>query len=396
MSLLFTPGKLGSLETKNRFVRAATFEATAGENGEVTPSILKIYRQLAKGEVGLIISGMMYVHPQGKAYPRQTGIYDDALLPGLQSLANTVHKNGGKIIFQLAHSGRQSSKEVIGRMPLGPSRSWPDSTYLVWPKAMTEDDILHTIEAFGRAAQRAAAAGADGIQLHAANGYLLNQFLSPFFNRRRDAWGGSAENRFRIVKEVYRRVRKAMPAGMPLIVKLNMDEHTPVRGITPELALKYAVWLAELGIDALEPAAGTISFSNFHIWRGAVPTTDMVRSLPFWLKPAGYLMLHHMEGKFDFSGGYLIPALQSLRAGIGNIPLFSGGGMRTRAEMEEVLNNHTADFITLCRPLMREPLLVKKLREGASDHAECTSCNRCVAGAMNHLETRCYVKGLPV
>lgn len=396
MSHLFTPGKLANLKIKNRLVRAATFEAMAGEHGEATPSLLKVYRQLAKGEVGLIITGMMYVHLQGKAYPRQIGIHNDAMLPGLKSLADAVHKNGGKIIFQLAHSGRQSSREVIGRTPLAPSRSWPDTTYLVWPKAMTEDDILQIIEAFGKATQLAVAAGADGIQLHAANGYLLNQFLSPFFNHRRDAWGGSAENRFRIVKEVYSRVRKVMPAGMPLIVKLNTHEHTPVRGITPELALLYARWLAELGIDALEPAAGTISFSNFHIWRGAVPTRDIVRSLPFWLKPGGYLMLHYMEGKFDFSGGYLIPALKSLRASMGNVPLFSGGGMRTRAEMEEVLNNHTADFIALCRPLIREPLLVKKLREGTSDHADCTSCNRCVAGALNHLETRCYVKGLPI
>ena len=107
-------------------------------------------------------------------------------------------------------------------------------------------------------------------------------------------------------------------------------------------------------------------------------------------------MLHNMEGNFDFSGGYLIPTLESLRASMKNIPLFSGGGMRTKAEMEEVLNKHTADFITLCRPLMKEPLLVKKLREGTADHAECTSCNRCVAGVMNNLETRCYVKGLPI
>jgi len=396
MPLLFTPGKLGALETRNRFVRAATFEAMAGEHGEVTPSLLKVYQQLAKGEVGLVITGMMYVHPQGKAYPRQTGIYDDAMLPGLTSLTDAVHEHGGKVIFQLAHSGRQTTKEVIGRTPFSPSRSLPDSTYLVWPRAMTEDDILQTIEAFGKAARLAVAAGADGIELHAANGYLLNQFLSPFFNRRRDAWGGGGENRFRYVKEVYDRVRDALPAGMPLIVKLNTYEHTPLRGITPELALSYARWLAELGIDALEPAAGTVSFSNFHIWRGAVPTRDIVRALPFWLKLGGYLMLRNMEGKFDFSGGYLIPVLRSLRAVTKGVPLFSGGGLRTRAEMEEVLNDKIADFITLGRPLIREPLLVKKLREGRSDHADCTSCNRCVAGALNHLETRCYEKGLPI
>ena len=242
----------------------------------------------------------------------------------------------------------------------------------------------------------AVAAGADGIRLHAANGYLLNQFLSPFFNRRRDAWGGSAENRFRVVKEVNSRVREAMPTGMPLIMKLNTYQHTPFRGITPKLALIYSSWLAELGIDALEPAAGTISFSNFHIWRGAIPTKDIVRSLPFWLKPVGYLMLHNMEGKFDFSGGYLIPTLPSLRASMRDVPLFSGGGLRTRTEMEKVLNDNVADFITLCRPLIREPLLVRKMREGTSEHADCTSCNRCVAGALNHLETRCYVKGLPI
>lgn len=194
--------QIGNLEIQNRFVHSATYECMAGENGEVSDELIKRYSYLAKGGIGLIIPGYLYIHPKGRAVKFQTGIYSDDLVEGLRQLVRAVHMEGTKIIFQLVHSGRQTTKEFIGQTPMGPSKGARDAIFMVKPKEMTEEEIQEVIKAFGAAAKRAKEAGADGVQIHAAHGYLVNQFLSPFFNHRTDAWGGSAEKRFRFLKEI--------------------------------------------------------------------------------------------------------------------------------------------------------------------------------------------------
>ena len=189
MPTILTPINIGTTQIQNRFVHSATYEAMASEGGEVTDALLKRYQNLSRGEIGLIIPGYMYVHPLGRAAKFGIGIHDDDMIPGLKKLVKAVHKHGGKIAFQLNHAGRQTTKAVIGQTPIGPSRVGRDPVNFVKPREMNEDDIQDAIEAFGGAANRAAEAGADGIQLHAAHGYLINEFLSPFFNRRDDGWG---------------------------------------------------------------------------------------------------------------------------------------------------------------------------------------------------------------
>jgi 2,4-dienoyl-CoA reductase-like NADH-dependent reductase (Old Yellow Enzyme family) len=396
MSKLFTPKKLGNIEIKNRFVHSATYECLARENGEVTDEIISRYRNLGRGEVGLIIPGHLYVHPLGKALQNQTGIHDDDLIPGLKKLVEAVHQESGKIAFQLSHSGRQSKKAVIGQTPMGPSSVVRDPTGFFKPRAMSNDEIQEVILAFGQAARRAVEAGADGIQLHAAHGYLINQFLSPFFNRREDDWGGSDENRFRFMKEVFLEIKKVLPEGMPLLVKLNTHDHTPQKGITLPLAAKYAGWMAELGIDGLEVSCGSTVFSPMNLCRGAVPVKEILQPFPWWQRLMGRLALNKWVGKYDLEEGYNLEAAKMIRPVLGEIPLFLVGGMRTKAKMEEVLDNNHADFISMSRPFIREPFVVKKFKEGRADAVACVSCNRCSAAiVMNEMPIRCYDNGLP-
>ncbi len=211
MSVLFSPVKLGNLEVRNRFVHSATTESMAGENGEVTEALIKRYANLAGGGVGLIIPGAMHVQPSGRHFKLATGIHDDDMIPGLREMVEAVHAGGAKIVFQLNHAGRQTTRETIGQKPVGPSSYKRDPINFVKPREMSEDEVRETIRCFGRAAGRAAAAGADGVQIHAAHGYLVNQFISPFFNVRKDRWGGSDENRFRFLAEVYAEVRANLP-----------------------------------------------------------------------------------------------------------------------------------------------------------------------------------------
>jgi 2,4-dienoyl-CoA reductase-like NADH-dependent reductase (Old Yellow Enzyme family) len=316
-------------------------------------------------------------------------------MPGLKQLTDRVHQEGGKIVFQLAHAGRQTTRGLIGQIPLGPSSSGRDPVNFVKPKEMTEDEIIEIVNAFGAAANRAVEAGADGIQLHGAHGYLINEFLSPFFNSRTDSWGGSDENRFRFLKEVLQEIKPLVPDGFPILVKLNTYDHTPKEGITPSLAVRYAEWLTELRIDGLETSCGTGNYSYMNMCRGDVPTDELLKALPWWQKPMGRLMIGKLEGKYDLVEGYNLEAAKMIKPVLGNTPLFLVGGMRTVSHMEEVLESGHADFISMSRPFIREPFLANKIKEGKLDKVSCVSCNRCLAAVPNDIPIYCYNKGFP-
>lgn len=395
MSVLFSPRKIGNVELPNRFVNSATYEAMAKETGEVSDELIKRYARLAKGGIGLCITGLMYVHASGRGYKNQTGIYDDRMIPGLKKLVDAVHQAGGRIAFQIAHCGRQTTKSMVGTTPLAPSSRGRDPMYFVKPKEMTEDQIVETIKAFGAAARRAVEAGADGIQLHGAHGYLISEFLSPYFNIRTDSWGGSDENRFRFLKEIYAEVKKAVPDGFPVMVKLNANDYTPKKGVTPPLATKYAGWLAELGIDAVEVSCGATNYSYMNMCRGDVPKAEMIQGLSWWEKPVGHLMLGKLVGKYDLVEGYNLETAKMIKPVIGDTALFLVGGMRTVSQMEKVLEKKYANFISMSRPFIREPFLVNKIKEGKMDRVSCVSCNRCLAAVANGIPVYCYNKGFP-
>ena len=395
MSVLFTPVTLGDVEIKNRFVQSATYECMAARNGMITDNLVRRYVRFAEGGVGLSITGYMYVHPSGRAMPYQTGIDNDDKIEGLKNLADAVHAADGRIVFQLAHAGRQTTRDTINRTPMAPSKAMPDSVYMTRARAMTPEDIREMTAAFGAAAARAAAAGADGVQVHAAHGFLVNQFLSPFFNRRSDAYGGSDENRFRFLKEIVLDIRKNMPADKLILVKMNTQDYTPRDGIDLDLAQKYAEWLAGLKIDGLEVSCGTLSYSMFNMVRGNVPTEEIVKNFAWWRKFLGRLMLKKMEGRFDLEEGYNDHAAEQIKPVLGRIPLLLVGGLRRVVHMEELIENGTADVVSMSRPFIREPNLVKRIETGQTDAAACVSCNKCFAAAANDIPVYCYNRKYP-
>ncbi len=372
MSILFSSFKIGQLTVKNRFMHSATYEAMSGSDGIVSEGLLKRYRQLAKGETGLIVPGHMNVHPTGKAGLKQTGIFSDDLLEGLKQLVSVIHEEKGKVVFQLAHAGRQTRKEITGMDPIAPFNNGTDPTFGVEPRVMTEVDIQEMITAFGDAARRAADAGADGVQIHAAHGYLVNQFLSPFFNRRDDEWGGSDENRFRFLKQVFLAIKNKIPSDMAVLIKLNTNDFTPQAGIDPELAARYAKWLVELGIDGIEISSGTLSYSPLAMSRNK-----------------------DVEGTFSLQENYHLDAADIIKPVIGDTTLMLVGGVRRLVQMEHIVETKKADMISMCRPFIREPHLVKRFASGKTDVAGCVSCNNCLLAVRKSLPVKCYVKGLP-
>jgi 2,4-dienoyl-CoA reductase-like NADH-dependent reductase (Old Yellow Enzyme family) len=236
---------------------------------------------------------------------------------------------------------------------------------------------------------------ADGIQLHAAHGYLINEFLSPYFNHRNDLWGGSEENRFRLLRSIVIEIKKIMQEEMPLIVKLNSNDYTPGEGITSSLAASYAKRLAALNIDGIEVSCGTSSRSPWNTCRGDIPVQEIIKSFTESQRSKVENFLNTMVGKFDLREGYNLEAAMLMRPVMGNIPLFVVGGFRHVSNMEEAIRNGYTDLISMCRPFIGEPYLVKHIKEGKVNTASCTSCNKCPAAVVNDMPVKCYYKGFP-
>lgn len=386
----FSPIRIGFLEIGNRFVHSATHEAMATVYGEVTEGLVKRYQVLAKGEIGLIIPGFMFIDRAGKAAPYQTGIHCDEMIPGLKRIVDAVHEREGKIVFQLSHAGRQTTRRTTGQRPIAPSGSFRDPINILKPHEMNEEEIHGVITSFGEAARRAMEAGVDGIQLHAAHGYLINQFLSPFFNRRDDAWGGTAGNRFRFLKEVLAAVKRTAPEGAPILVKLNTNDYTPREGINTKLAAQYAEKLARLGVTALELSSGTLFYSFMNVCRGGAPTRELAKGMPIWLRPWVRIILNRWRERFKFEEAYHLDAAKRIKPVVGNIPVIMVGGLRSLSIIEEILQQGHADLLSMSRPFVRDPLLVKRMKEGVMNRVSCTSCNKCFAAVLNDKPLRCY------
>jgi 2,4-dienoyl-CoA reductase-like NADH-dependent reductase (Old Yellow Enzyme family) len=344
--MLFDPGRIGTLDLPNRLIRSATAARMAGPDGRPRPALKGLYRELARGGVGLIISGHMYVDPSGKAHPEMTGIYADALIPDLTELVAVVHGAGGRIAAQINHGGMQCSRRTVSRT-IAPSAI--DAPFLSQPaRGMTTEEVTRAVQAYADAARRAQEAGFDAVQIHGAHGYLISQFLSPWVNRRADAWGGNLDGRMRFLRAVCAAVRKEVGPQYPVFIKLGMLDAVE-GGLTAEEGAQVAEALQGMGLDGLEISGGIGGGKDLNSRAGIRSRADEA---------------------------YFRPLARRARSATG-LPIALVGGLRSRDVMEEVLESGDADFIALSRPLICEPDLPNRLREGRQATASCISANRC-------------------
>jgi 2,4-dienoyl-CoA reductase-like NADH-dependent reductase (Old Yellow Enzyme family) len=360
-SVLFQPAKIGSLELPNRFVRSATWEGLAAPDGGCTEELIRLMGELAAGGVGLIISSHAYVRPEGFAVRGQLGVDRDECIPGLGRMADAVHGEGGRIILQLAHGGVLAGTQLTGQPAFAPSREGgPEKTRR---REKTLADIADTVAAYGEAARRAKKAGFDGVQIHAAHGYLLNQFLSPWFNRRNDHYGGSIENRARIILEILASVKSAAGGEYPVLVKMNSEDFLE-GGLTREDSQHAALIIAAAGADAIELSGGTLLSGRLSPSRTRIDTVDQE--------------------------AYFREAAKALKAKL-KIPLILVGGIRSFEVAEGLVRDGAADFISMSRPFIREPGLVNRWKRGDRSRATCLSDNRCFGPPMRGTGFYCVV-----
>lgn len=327
MKHIFEPVKLNSIELKNRLIRSATWEGIANPDGSVTEEAYEIYDELAKGGVGAIITGFTSVALHDYYFDGMMRLCDDALIPQYKRLTDLIHAQGCPVFTQLALGAYY--REVRGRF------------LQVEPDYMTLDEIRLVVRQFMDAAVRAEKAGFDGVQIHAAHFFFLSRFISPAVNHRTDEYGGSVENRARILLDILHGIREKAPT-LHITIKINCNDFT-YGGITEKECLSICKILDEAGIDSIEVSGNGTS--------------------------VGGIKAHVNEG-------YFAPAAAAIADEV-SCPVIVVGGFRSLDSMEAVLNSSKIELISLSRPLLREPDLPQKMKADPTTVSKCVSCNAC-------------------
>jgi 2,4-dienoyl-CoA reductase-like NADH-dependent reductase (Old Yellow Enzyme family) len=346
MKSLFAQTQFSGMKLKNRFIRSATLDGMASEGGYVTEKLLQVYENLAKGGVGTIIAGGAFVTDCEQAFPGQMGIYDDSFIDDYKKLTEMSHRYNVNMILQILCLGFQAFSN-------GSKVLWVPSVIeelgnKTTVQEMTQEDIFFVQKAFADAALRAKKAGFDGAQVHVAHGALLSRFLTPYYNRRTDNYGGSIENRARMILETYQAIRAKVGLEYPILVKINSEDFMD-QGMTLAECKYVCKKLAELGINAIEISGGSQS---------SRPNEGPMRAI----RP-------EQESYFRLQAAEIAKKV--------NIPVILVGGNRDFESLTKIINQSAIEYIALSRPLLRESNLINRWQKGDLQRAKCVSCNQC-------------------
>ena len=351
MATLFSPEKIGNVQIKNRIVRSATFMRSTEKYGYIGEKFIEIYSELARGGTGLIISSFTAVDPGGTASPYQACLYDDSFMPGQRKLVETIHDYSDvKIAVQIAHTGRLGYHPKYH--PVAPSPIPFQQTGLT-PRELTTEEIQKLIQKFVDSGCRAYECGYDLIQLHAAHGYFLSNFISPYTNKRTDEYGGNTEKRVRILIDIYNGLIDNIGKNFPVTIKLQTEDFIP-GGLQLKEGIEYAKILSEIGFDAIEPSGGGLETQI--LTKKAYPSLNI---------------------KSPEEENYFLPHVKMIKPYMKNSKLILMGGIKNPIFAENTLKENFTDFISMSRPLIYEPDLPNRWKQGDLSPAKCISCNGC-------------------
>jgi 2,4-dienoyl-CoA reductase-like NADH-dependent reductase (Old Yellow Enzyme family) len=367
-SIVFRPVRVGPLVLRNAFVRSATGEGLATSAGLPTSRLSRLVTSLADGEVGLIISGLAAVSPSGRGSPTMTGLYSSAQATAWQPILQKVHSHNSRFIFQLAHGGGHIR-------PGNPLQAVPcvPTAFEAFQHELTDGEIEDVIHQHIESAKVARAAGADGVQLHLAHGFLLCDFVSPAANRRTDKWGGNTENRLRIVKEIIAGIKKVVPDTFSISVKLNSDDHVP-GGVDLVLAGEH-IEVLKKSVDFFEISNG-VNRGKFWSIRYNLDEGWIERTVRAEERRA--MVERGKQLEIPFTEQYNVEAVRWLRKIHPNVKFAAVGGLRRFEEMEKLVREGTADLLSMSRPFIRDPYIVKRFRTGERSVSTCTNCGGCL------------------
>lgn len=347
---IFHPVPIGPVTATNRLMRSATAESAADADGlPLSDPMNRIYGDLARGGVGLIVFGHAFVHPNGRASTCQSGLATDAQAAAWKPILAALRPlTRAPLVAQINYAGRQGYFRGATPAPNDPAAPLPPPGTAL--NDFTAKQIENLIPSFADAAARAVAAGFDGVQLHLAHGYLLSECLSAHTNKRTDSWGGSdPANRRRLPLKIVEAVRKKLPKDKALLVKLNGSDFLPPDGIEPDEAAETSAQLEAAGVQMVEVSCGMYETG------------------------AGLAAARHVNHPEEEA--YLLPLATAVAARV-HIPVATVGGYKTTPVILRPIGEGI-DLVSLSRTLVREPDFPAKIQTGRSHEARCISCNKC-------------------
>lgn len=360
---LFERGSIGNVHLKNRVVMTAMGVNLANSMGEANEVITKYYEERAKGGVGLIITEIARIDDEfGVGTPNQLSVTEGRHIPHLERMIETIQKYGTKVFIQLHHPGRETKSHLLGgKQIVAPSAIMCQVTQEM-PRALTTEECEGLVRKFIKGAVIAKTAGADGVELHVAHGYLLNQFVSPYSNKRTDKYGGSFTNRLRIVSEIITGIKYMCGADFPISVRISADEYVD-GGLKLDDSVKIARTLESYGIDAINVSSGTYESATTIIEPGSYPQG--------WKK--------HLA--------------EEVRKNV-RIPVIAVNNIKDPETAEKLLESGVCDFVGVARGHLADPYWVKKAKEGRSDEIrKCIGCLNCFAELNQGRHIKCSVNG---
>ncbi len=370
---VLAPARLGPLTLRNRTIKAATYENMA-RAGLVTDALIDFHVRHAAGGVGMTTVAYCAVAPEGRTDGEQI-VWRPEALPGLRRLTEAVHAEGAAISAQVGHSGPVADSTKTGLPALGPGRS-RNLVSLRSVKAATVADLDRIVAAHAAAARMAIEAGFDAVEIHLGHNYLASSFLSPKLNKRRDAYGGSLENRARLARRIMRAVRDAVGDRIAILAKLNMDDGVP-GGFWLDEAIVVARWLERDGsVDALEMTAGSSLLNPMYLFKGDAPVREFAGEMPEPVRTGVKLIGSHFIRSYPYQDGYLLEDARQIRAAV-DLPMVLLGGVTNRAIMD-VAMREGFQFVAMGRALLREPDLINRIAEEPSTRSLCNHNNRCM------------------
>lgn len=387
---IFAEVLIGGVKLKNRIIRSATHEGLGDTSGFPQPELKDRYVSMAKGGVGAIITGFAGVDISGKAWPNMLMINDDEIIPAYKNITAAVKPYGTPLILQIAHGGGRTNPAVTGSEPKAPTgRRYKGVNYTA--RELTSDDIETIIRDFVSGINRAKESGFDGVQIHAAHGYLLSEFLSPALNRRRDQWGGTLENRFRIIREIITRARENV-GNFPIWIKFSSYDFEN-DGMRLEEGVRLALLFQEASFDAIEVSSGNEEW--FSIMRSSKVPVEALLALDPTLKEASWLkkkiaavVIPWLFKTYDEIENYNVAAAARIKGNV-DIPVIVVGGIRKLSSITEIIGQGKANCVSMCRPFIIEPDIVEKLKTGVQNESRCINCNYCLAGVRAN-SLKCY------
>ena len=383
---IFQEAHIGPLTLRNRTIRSAAFESMCPGH-EPSQMLYDYHTSVARGGVGMTTVAYAAVEESGLSFDRQL-VMRPEIIPGLRKLTEGIHKEGAAAGIQLGHCGNMSHKEICGCIPVGASTGFNlYSPTLV--RGLRRDELPALAKNFGRAVNLAREAGFDSVEIHCGHGYLIDQFLNTYFNRRRDEYGGPLENRMRFMTMCMEEVMKAAGNDMAVVVKMNMRDGLKRPGTTIEESIEIAKRLQQLGTHAIVLSGGLVSATPMYVMRGEMPIHTMTHYMDkAWLKYGVRACGKMMVPTVPYQEAFFLEDALRFRQAMPDMKFIYVGGLVAGDKINEVLS-HGFEAVQMARSLLNEPDFVNRLKENPHHRCGCRHSNYCIA-RMYSVDMACH------